>query len=321
MAYRFILEVPETLADDANVVVSSVNDAEVLLIRESHGLGFNDPYKDLSIAAHSLQVIDAIYAWFAELGANAPESRITMRVVLHGGDRLGVHEVSKPQMIAAIRRDQPWVERSVPKIGEHETKVSPGSAIIETNVVPEIHEATGGMVTTISPPEVGTWVRPVTILGVENAASREGMTVAGVPQILVKVYDLARPERVYGELFGLKLIGRGNRTQDGGWEFLSPEYDNEQDAQWGTEPDYAFLQNGPLSIAVERQGRSLPLETYSRIQEPIHLVVDMESFRHIRSKVLMRNYDLLDDSQPDAFVFRDPFAYTWAIVGHEEEGR
>lgn len=319
MAYRFILEVPETLVEDANVVVNAVDDAEVLLARESHGLGFQDPYRDLSIAAHSLRVIDAIYAWYADLGANTPESRVNMQVVLHRGDRLSLYDVTRPQMIAAIRRDQPWVERSIPKIGEHETKHSPGTSLIESNVVPEDRAESSAAISTIPRSEVGTWVKPVTILAADDAKARAGITVAGVPHVLIGVYNLAKPERVYGELFGLQIIGRGNRTQDGGWEFLPAKYDDEQDAQWGTEPDYAFLQNGPLAVALEREGRNLPLERFSEIVEPIRLVVDKTSLYYIRAKVLMRNYNVLDDTRPNAFVFRDPFAYTWAIIGHEEE--
>lgn len=318
MAYRFILEVPETLVEDAKVVVNAVDDAEVLLARESHGLGFRDPYRDLSIAAHSLRVIDALYAWYADLGATAPESRVNMQIVLHRDERLSLHEVTRPQMIAAIRRDQPWVERSIPKIGEHETKHSPGTSLIESNVIPRAPAGNRAAVSTIAPSAVDTWVKPVTILAADDARSRAGITVAGVPHVLLGVYDLAKPERVYGELFGLQIIGRGNRTKDGGWEFLPARYDDEQEAQWGTEPDYAFLQNGPLSVALEREGRNLPLERYSEIVEPIQLVVDKASLHHIRAKVLMRNYNVLDDSRPDTFVFRDPFAYTWAVIAHEE---
>jgi hypothetical protein len=318
MAYRFILEVPETLVEDANVVIYSVGDAQAHFVRDSHGLGFEDPYKDFPVAAHSLRVIDAIYAWYGEMGATSPESRINVRVVLHSGERLSLHEVPKDQMIAAIRRDQPWVERSIPKIGEHETKTTGGIEVIESDVVPDTMDAASRAVSTLERPELVTWVNPVTILAADEAMAREGITVAGVPQVLVKVYDLSKPQRIYGELFGLAVIGRGNRKPDGSWEFLPAEYDSEQSAQWGTQPEYAFLQNGPLSVALERQGRGLPLDVYRELLKPIHIAVDMESLRHIRSMVLMRSYNVLDDTQPDAIVFRDPFAYTWAVVGHEE---
>lgn len=318
MAYRFILEVPETLVEDANAVIYSVGDAEAHFVRDSHGLGFEDPYKDFPVAAHSLRVIDAIYDWYEQMGATAPESRVNVRVVLHSGDRLSVHEVPKAQMIAAIRRDQPWVERSIPKIGEHDTRTTGGTEVIESDVVPETREDAGSAVSTMERPQLGTWVNPVTILAADEDMAREGITVAGVPQVLIKVYELSKPQRIYGELFGLEVIGRGNRTPDGGWEFLEAKYDTEQDAQWGNQPRYAFMQNGPLSVALERQGRDLPLDVYRELLRPINVTVDMESLQRIRSLVLVRSYNVLDDTRPNVFVFRDPFAYTWAVFGQEE---
>jgi hypothetical protein len=306
MAYRFILEVPETLVEDANVVIYSVGDAQAHFVRDSHGLGFEDPYKDFTVAAHSLRIIDAIYAWYEQMGATTPESRVNVRVVLHSGERLSVHEVPKAQMIAAIRRDQPWVERSIPKIGEHDTRTTGGTEIIESDVVPDTRDDSNTAVSTLERPEVATWVNPVTILATDEVT------------VVVRVYDLSRPQRIYGEFFGLAVIGRGNREPDGSWEFLPAEYDSEQSAQWGTQPEYAFLQNGPLSIALERQGRGLPLDIYSELLKPINITVDMKSLRHIRSMVLMRSYNVLDDTQRNGIVFRDPFAYTWAVFGHEE---
>src|SRR5699024_6963544 len=78
MAYRFILEVPESLVGDANVVINTTGDAQAHFVRDSHGLGFEDPYKDFPISAHSLRIIDAIYAWYADMGANDPAMRLNV---------------------------------------------------------------------------------------------------------------------------------------------------------------------------------------------------------------------------------------------------
>ncbi|MER3437332.1 MAG: hypothetical protein C4346_06925, partial [Chloroflexota bacterium] len=86
MAYRFLLEVPEDLAAEANVAVSAAGDAQVVVVRNSHGLGFDDPYVDLTVAAHTLRVIDTLYQWFDDLGASRPD----IRVVLHSGERLAL---------------------------------------------------------------------------------------------------------------------------------------------------------------------------------------------------------------------------------------
>jgi hypothetical protein len=317
MAYRFLLEVPETLVGDANIVVNHVPDAQVILARDSHGLGYEDPYKDLSVAAHSLRVLDAIYAWYDDMGATSPSSRTTLRIVLHGGERLSVGEVPKDQMVAAIRRDQPWVERTIPKIGEHETRHSPGTSVIETSTVPDVVDEAGASVGTLARQEVGEWVRPVTILASDDPNAHTSLMVAGVPQIVLDVVDPAKPERVYGELFGLQMVGRGNRTDTGGWEFLDPAYDTEQNAQWGLTPQYAFLQNGPLSIALRRVGRSLPLNHYRDVPAPIRVAVDRASLARVKATVLMRSYNVFENGR-DHIVFRDPFGYTWAVSGYDE---
>src|SRR6186997_2064437 len=103
MAYRFLLEVPETLADAASVAAEQVDDVQVLLVRPSHGLGVDDPYVDLSIAAHSLRVIDALYDWYESLGPSRPP----VRIVLHGGQRHALAAVDRHRVVAMIRRDQP----------------------------------------------------------------------------------------------------------------------------------------------------------------------------------------------------------------------
>ena len=46
MAYRFLLEVPRPLADDANVAVTASGVAQVVVVRPAHGAGFDDNYVD-----------------------------------------------------------------------------------------------------------------------------------------------------------------------------------------------------------------------------------------------------------------------------------
>lgn len=320
MAYRFLLEVPEPLYEDANVVVNHVQDAQVLVIRDSHGTGFDDRSMDLSVAAHSLRVIQAIYKWKADIDRTVPLSRNRIRIALHSGERLTVGQTSYEQMVAAIRRDQPWVEHTIPKIGDHKTTRQDRN--ISTPLPRESYVAVA--TEDVSPREADpamppVKVAPIRILATDDAHSHESITVAGVTFVKIGVHTLAKPENVYARLFGADLVGRGIRTEDGQWEFLEPEYDVEQEAQFGVAPDFAFLQNGPLAIALERLGRGYPLDHYVQIPEPIHLLMDMESFNRVKAKVLMESYNVLDQ-RPDAFTFRDPFGYTWAIVGHDEEG-
>ena len=75
MAYRFLLEVPETLADQAGIAVGSAGDAQVLVVRraKSHGSTYDDPYIDMTVAAHSLGVVQALYRWVDEFRPATPE--------------------------------------------------------------------------------------------------------------------------------------------------------------------------------------------------------------------------------------------------------
>lgn len=323
MAYRLLLEVPEVLVEDANVVVNNVPDAQVLVARHSH-VGFDETAFDLSIAAHSLRIIQAIYKWKADIDRTMPLSRHRIRIVLYSGERLTVGETTYEQMVAAIRRDQPWVEHTIPKIGDHRTTRQdrdistplPRESLVAVDEDERAVEDAISTVATLTEP--GVHLAQVNILATDDIHTHDTITVAGTTFIRIRVYDLSKPERVYGELFGTELIGRANHPENGQWEFLGPEYDVEQEAQYGLEPDFAFLRNGPLAIALERMGRGYPLDHYTKIPEPIHLLLDTSSFNQVKAMVLMRAYGVRNP-RPDAFAFRDPFGYTWSIVGHDDE--
>lgn len=313
MAYRFLLEVPETLADEANVVVSHAGKAQVTVVRDSHGTGFDMPTKDLTISAHGLGVIESLYQWYADTLRAQPLQRAPMRIALHSGERLSFGEVGHDQMVAAIRRDQPWVDHTIPKIGDHETKESPGGSAIASHVVavedfvPESDQVT--------PPHVNA----VTILATDEKSDHPSMMVEGVPALLLPVIDLAKPERMYAELFGAELMARGKRNDHGAMDYLGPQYDIEQEAQRGDEPDFAFLQNGPLTIALERMGRGYPLDVFRVVPDPIHLLMDTRSIQRVKAQVLMRGFNVFRTAD-ESFGFRDPFGYTWQLHDDAHEG-
>jgi hypothetical protein len=321
MAYRFLLEVPESLVEDANVVVNHVGDAQVLISHASHGLGIDEGAQDLTIAAHSLRVIQAVYKWKSDIDRTTPLSRNRVRIALHSGERLTVGEIPYGQMVAAIRRDQPWVERTIPKIGEHQTRTGPQGGNYEPAASPlpresqvavqEHHERWPKELSDDSAPELAD----INIIAVDDNQPHPVLTVEGIRFIELGVHDLAKPEFDYGEIFGLRMIGRGDHTERG-WEFIEPGYDVEQEAQFGDEPEYAFLRNGPLAVALKRLGRGYPLDHYTKIPEPMHLLMDTQSLNRIRALVLMRGWDIRD-VRPDSFLFRDPFGYTWGLVGHD----
>jgi hypothetical protein len=297
MAYRFLLQVPESLASDANVAVASAGDAEVLVDRNSHGLGFDDPYNDLTVAAHTLRVVDTLYGWANEIGATRPDTRFQVGIVLHSGQRIGLHEIDRPGMIASIRRDQPWVERSVPKIGEHETayyrapvggqRGGPGNAL-------QAIKGSNGE-----------------IVGINLIEAEDELIVNGRTFAVVQVNDLPPAERFYNELLQLQIHQRMRQDDEGVWTELPPSYDPMTAAQTGEVADVVFMVNEPLHLALVRAGRSARLD-YARVHNAIEINTTPEGADRIKALVLMRSYTLLNSAGP-TFSFRDPYGVVWNV--------
>ena len=294
MAYRFLLEVPAQRAEEAAVIVTSAGDAEVLVNRPAHGLGFDEPYANLTVAAHALGVIAPIHAWAAEIGAVRPDSRFHVGIVLHTGERIGLHETSVPDIVAAIRRDQPWVERYTPKIGEHEFDTPP----------PRV-TATGAALAVAEP------ATDATILAADLIEAEEELTVRGTTYAVIQLNDLPVAERVYHDLFGLEIRQRMRQDEDGTWQEQGTGYDHDTAAQEGTEADIAFMSNGALHVALMRAGRAARLD-YNDVRGELSIRVNRETANRIRAMVLMRNYTMLTSTGP-AFAFRDPFGVVWDV--------
>jgi catechol 2,3-dioxygenase-like lactoylglutathione lyase family enzyme len=291
VAYRFLLEVPESLVDEANIVVGSVGDAQVVVVRNSHGLGFDDPYQDLTIAAHSLLVINAIYGWLESLG----QSRPVMSLVLHSGQRLDLADYDRGRMIAAIRYDQPWVERTLPKIGEHYREIlPPGDTRIE-----------------------GIAPQPITHLAavVEEThpiiAATKQLTYLSPVHVLVKVPDLDRAERFYVDFVGVHLLGRERLDVAGELQLVERDYHGPRALTLGTEADFSYLANEPLRITLQRVGRGARLPQDN--PEVTAVRVDHDSFVRLRGDALMRGSVILQDS-PEAFAVRDIYGLIWQFV-------
>lgn len=303
MAYRFLLEVPEHLAADASVAVAMAGDAQVLVERNSHGLGFDDPYVDLSIAAHSLGVIGTLSNWARSADVDRPGNRTSIRIVLHDGRRVTLHDVDPAALVAAIRRDQPWVERSVPKIGDHE-RDTVTETLLDQGEDPLIPEANRSLATT------SVLAPAATITAAELIDADQELTNQGVRYAVIPVLELASPERLYSEVFGLELVQRLRRDGDG-WEALGTEYHHETAVTRATEADLVFMRNGALNIALQRAGRAARLD-YSRVSNEIGIGVDPPTGARIKAIVLMRGFTMLN-STASAFAFRDPFGVVWEI--------
>lgn len=317
MAYRFLLEVPEALAGEANVAVEEAGDAQVILVRNSHGLGYDDPYVDLTVAAHSLRVIDTLYNWFDSIGASRPD----LRIVLHGGDRLTLEAQDRGAMVAAIRRDQPWVERTLPKIGDHEEdRFTPGftagADLREGRAGTQIDGAGGNAprgVGGIGGSGIGSednpsWVAP----GATPAPEGRRVALEGLNHIALRVMDMGKAEQFYTEFFGMHLLGRARRGPGGGFQPVEDGYTWDQAAVTGTEADVTFLRGGQMTLALHRAGRGARLER-SSLLDHISVGVNAMTFTTLRGEILMRSLETLATSDT-AITFRDPFGLAWEIA-------
>jgi len=309
MAYRFLLEVPKTLAVEASVAVEQATDAQVILVRDSHGLGFDDPYVDLTVAAHTLRVIDTLYGWFDGLGASRPD----IRIVLHGGERLAIEALDRGAMVAAIRRDQPWVERSIPKVGDHEEEsfdpgftqgasLREGPATVPTGDSIDANAPAAGA--SLDP----SWVGPGAV-----AVEEQGRTIRlrGLNHVAVQIGDLAKAERFYAEFFGMDLLGRARRGAANTSIAIDGDYRWDDAMRTGTEADVTYMANGPLTLALHRAGRGARLE--AGIVDHLSVAVDATTFATIKGEVLMRPLTVLRSGDA-SFTFRDPFGLAWEVT-------
>ncbi|CAA9574956.1 MAG: hypothetical protein AVDCRST_MAG49-4058 [uncultured Thermomicrobiales bacterium] len=302
MAYRFLLEVPEGLAADAGVAVERAGDAQVLVVRNSHGLGFDDRYVDLTIATHSLRVIDSLYDWFDDLGA----SRADLRIVLHGGDRLALEAHDRGAMVAAIRRDQPWVERTLPKIGEHEEDAfdRPLGEPSDIRV-----DAAGGNAPAV--PRSALTRSPASQSAVVALPERR-IRLLGLNHVAVRVSDLWRAEDFYRDFFGMTVLGRARRGPHGGWVPVVGDYQWESAFLEGTPADVSFVRNGAVTLALTRTGRESRIDRNVQLDH-ISIAVDGTTFATLRGEILLRGFNTLHTAET-AITFRDPYGVVWEVV-------
>lgn len=307
MAYRFLLEVPETLYEQANVVISSTPGA---IINDTHdGIAgdFDNPGITITVSAHTLDIAWRLKDWYDDVQANIPDAA-PVNYLFTSGSRVPVANADPAAVVAAIRRDQPWVDRSIPKIGEHRTHTGPADALKPAMASVETVALRSGTAM-VNAPRVGN----VSILATDEPTDHPSVTIDGATMLHLPMIDLFRAEQAYAEVFGAQLVDRADRDGEGGYVWHNAEPGQASDVRTVPEADFAFLQNGPLTLALERQGRAEPLDVHSNVPEPIKLLVPDASLDSIKAEALVRNWTVMDDRTQGIFVFRDPFGYTWEV--------
>jgi hypothetical protein len=280
MAYRFLLEVPEPLAFEVLTAVTSLPDVQVHHIRNSQGLGFDDPYASLTVAAHSFAVVERIYRWMADYGQPYPD----LRLVMHDGRRVSLPKANVSLIVAAIRRDQPWVDHTMPQIGLHEPKPWVGAAALE--VAPAV---------------------PTLDLDDPATLARRVETAPRVP-----VHNLAPAEQFYEEVLDLRVTARARRDAHGDLHAIEGDYDPKMARLRVDEADVVFLENGPLQVNLERVSRGYPLP-YGSDPVQIHTTATPAQIASIKGRLIMFNLNLLD-SAADTLRFADPYNVIWTIT-------
>ncbi|MEZ4499327.1 MAG: VOC family protein [Thermomicrobiales bacterium] len=273
MAYRFVLEVPAEDRKEAEVIVGAVPETQIVVTRLTYTDGVDNPYAALTIASEHVRVVGSIYNWMRN------DRKTDARIVLLNGQRMSLIDRSAEEIVAAIRTDQPWGERTIPRIGDHT--------------------------------EEKTMIDPAKAQGDAGLAAAPAVTIEHVNLISVNVMNLRKAEEFYREFFGLQVVGRANYDQDGKYRMLGGDYDWERAIVTETVADESFVRNGDLILGLRRVGTGARLDR-SNIDR-ISIQVDADSYRRLKAKVLVSSLELQGESQA-SFRFRDPFGVPWEIA-------
>jgi catechol 2,3-dioxygenase-like lactoylglutathione lyase family enzyme len=291
MAYRFMLETPLAYSTEAEIAITKAPATQIVTNRTSFAEGYDEPRTALTVSAPDLRVIGTLYDW---LGTVDPTPNI--RFVFYNGRRVDLADYDEGSLIAAIRRDQPWVERSIPKIGDHIAQpwvgpeASRGAAIVNAAIAGDRETFMEESIVVVEEPRV---------------------VIESVNYLAINVTDLEKAERFYNELFGLEVVARTISDEMGAYRLLSPDYDPVTAVMTDEMADDSFLRNGALLIALHRVGRGARLERV--LIDRVSIRVDADTYNLLRGQVLMRNYENLGGGQT-YFAFRDPYGVPWEVT-------
>jgi catechol 2,3-dioxygenase-like lactoylglutathione lyase family enzyme len=291
MPYRFMLETPLAYSSEAEIAITKAPATQIVTNRTSFAEGFDQPRAALTVSAPDLTVIHTLYDW---IGTTDP--RPNLQFVFYSGRRVDLADFDEGSLIAAIRRDQPWVERTIPKIGDH---------IPQPWIGPEASRGTAAMNAAIAG-DRETFMEE-TIVVVEEPR----VVIESVNYLAINVPDLAKAEKFYNDLFGLEVVARTKSDDQGGYRLLSPDYDPVDAVLTDEQADDSFLRNGALLIALHRVGRGARLER--TMIDRVSIRVDADTFNRLRGQVLMRNYENLGGGHT-FFSFRDPNGVPWEVT-------
>nr|ALS90416.1 glyoxalase/Bleomycin resistance protein/Dioxygenase superfamily [uncultured bacterium] len=289
MAYRFVLDVPEAAHEDAKAVISSVRDAQVLIDRHPHP-NTPDPVLDsadaeraeLTVSAHTLDVIDALYAW---MGENAINTDVYIEAFNGGRVHLSDHDAKALRRM--VQGDQYWFENTVPRIHYTDPQMMEGGARVSD--VPYGGRSASGLA-----------VLP----------SETRVELGAVDHVAVRVRDLPRAEAFYRDFFGMDVIYRA-RNEQGRWQHLPADYDWVASIHTGVFPEIVRLENGSVALVLINVGAGAVMHE-SRVAH-ISLSAPLATLNALRGRALFSSFTSQEDSA-SSVRFVDPFGVTWQII-------
>lgn len=286
MAYRFVLDVPEAAREDAKAVVNDVRDAEILIERTPTPVTPEDTRAELTVTAHTLAVVDALYAWMAE----NPEVNTDVYLEAYRGSKLHLPDYDVKTLRRMIQGDQYWFENTVPRIHYPDAGMMEGGARVA---------------------EVPYGGRTASGLAVLPAETK--VVLGTVDHVAVRVRDLPRAEAFYRDFFGMDVIYRARREGER-WQHLPPDFDWVASIHTGIVPEIVRLENGPIALVLINAGMGAVMHE-TRVAH-ISLAAPIETLNQIRGRALFSSFTLQEDSARSV-RFVDPFGVTWQIVSND----
>lgn len=282
MIIRFVLEVPEQVADDVVGVIEDTPEAEPLSARRIEGYAADNGVVEINVVTQDLDVVDSIYDWL-----EAQDDRPLLFLNLDQGDRYRLSAYDRESLRHALEADLEDTEyvRAAPRYALSRA----GNAAAE---VPYGGQLTDGSVL---------------------VPARREVKLGRLDHIAIRVRDPRRAERFYQDFFGMDVIYRAY-LQDGRWEQLDEHYDWEEGINTGIHPHLVRLENGPIALVLVDVGGGKIL--HEKRIDHLSVTAPVETLAEIRGRAFFHSFTILEDT-PVAFRFVDPFGVVWQIIAEE----
>jgi catechol 2,3-dioxygenase-like lactoylglutathione lyase family enzyme len=265
-------------------LIDELPEADVIVAHNVDSADAGRSTSEISVMAGSLDIVDALYAWY-----NGLEERPPVFVNIADGERYGMGAYDVPSLRQAL-----------------DAHLGSGGAPPPAPPVQYATSRAGNMVFEV--PFGGRMSDGPALVSVESTIKLDRFD-----HVALKVQDLSRAERFYQTFFGMDIVYRAYR-EDGRWEQVDASFDWSRSIYTGPFPEIVRLENGPVAIVLVDAGMAQPL--YENRIDHISVVVSPEVLARIRGKALFQSFTIREDGQR-AFQFVDPFGLVWQLIAEQ----